>query len=329
MSWFRKIVRSGLITTDEYAEKRGILLSNYISLLLCACLLLFFILRRLVFGLMSAGADLHFLSIGLVSFMIPILLNRAHFKTLSRILLCYTSVCFIWYTYVSLMRDLNVIEQANYDSLRIYLLALSFMPYLLLDGKKPFLLIAGILPTLVSLVFFEWALSQFGVGINQRGVPTDEYALVGMRTLVAYCVMSISFFIFQSIITYNDSLNKRILSELKLKSEQIETQNEELVQSQERLNEINQHLEDLVLKKTEDIKAQNEKILRYAFFNAHHVRGPVARVLGLIQLSKLETDLNYQWFFEKVEHETKQIDDIITGIAKELDEIDQQNATQK
>ena len=93
------------------------------------------------------------------------------------------------------------------------------------------------------------------------------------------------------------------------------------------MNENNQHLEDLVLKKTEDIKAQNEKILRYAFSNAHHVRGPVARVLGLIQLSKLETDLNYQWFFEKVEHETKQIDDIITGIAKELDEIDQQNAT--
>ena len=327
MSWFRNIVRSGLRDTDEYQRKRAILLSNYISLLLCGCLLLFFIIRRFVLGQISAGTDLHFLSVGLASFIIPILLNRAHFTTLSRILLCYTTVCFVWYTYVSLMRGLKVIEQANYDSLRIYLLALSFMPYLLLDGKKPFLLIAGILPTLVSLVFFEWALSQFGVGIHQRGVPTDESALVGIRTIVAYCVMRISCFIFQAIIIHNDSLNKRMLSELKIKSELIETQNEELVQSQGRLNEINQHLEDLVLKKTEDIKSQNEKILKYAYSNAHHVRGPVARLLGLIQLSKLETDLDYRWFFEKVEHETKQIDDIITGIAKELDEIDQQNAT--
>ena len=252
-------------------------------------------------GHISAGTDLHFLSVGLVSFTIPILLNRAHFTTLSRILLCYATVCFICYTYVSLMRGLKVIEQANYDSLRIYLLALSFMPYLLLDSKKPFLLIVGILPTLVSLMFFDWALSQVGVGINQRGVPTDESALVGMRTIVAYCVMSISCFIFQSIITHNDSLNKRILSELKIKSEQIETQNEELVQSQRRLNEVNQHLEDLVIKKTEDIKSQNEKILKYAYANAHHVRGPVARLLGLIQLSKLETELDYRWFFEKVE----------------------------
>jgi len=216
---------------------------------------------------------------------------------------------------------MKVIEQANYDSLRIYLLALSFIPYLLLDSKKPLLLIAGILPTLVSLVFFEWALSQFGVGINQRGIPTDESALVGMRTIVAYGVMSISCFIFQSIITHNDSLNKQILSELKLKSAQVEIQNEELVQSQERLNEINQHLEDLVIKKT-------EKILKYAHANAHHVRGPVARLLGLIQLSKLETDLDYRWFFEKVEFSAKEIDEIIIGISKELDEMDSTNSNE-
>ena len=329
MSWFRNIVRSGLRDTDEYQRKRAILLSNYISLLLCGCLLLFFIIRRFVLGHISVGTDLHFLSVGLASFIIPILLNRTHFTTLSRILLCYTTICFIWYTYVSLMRGMKVIEQANYDSLRIYLLALSFMPYLLLDSKKPFSLIAGILPTLVSLLFFDWALSQFGVGINQRGIPTDESALVGIRTIVAYCVMSISCFIFQAIIIHNDSLNKRMLSELKLKSELIEIQNEELVQSQGRLNEINQHLEDLVLKKTEDIKSQNEKILKYAYSNAHHVRGPVARLLGLIQLSKLETDLDYRWFFEKVEFSAKEIDEIITDISKELNELDSTNSNQE
>ena len=178
-------------------------------------------------------------------------------------------------------------------------------------------------------MFFDGALSQFGVGINQRGVPTDESALVGMRTIVAYGVMSISCFIFQSIITHDDSLIKRILSELKLKSEQIETQNEELVQSQGRLNEINQHLEDLVLKKTENIKSQDETILKYAYSNAHHVRGPVARLLGLIQLSKLETDFDYSWFFEKVELSAKEIDEIITGISKELNEMDSTNSNQE
>jgi hypothetical protein len=327
MNWFRSIVRSGLLPTDEYQKKRAILLSNYISLLLCGCLLLLFIIRRFVFGHISGGVTVHFLIVGFILFLIPVVLNRLQLTTLSRMHLCFAPVCFIWYVNISLMNDVPVVEQAHYDSVRIHLLAVSFIPYLLLNEKKRYLLIFGILPTLTSLVLFDWILSQFGVGINQKGVPSQEAALIGMRTFIAYCVTSISCFIFQSIITYNDLLNERILSELKLKSEQIKSQNEELIQSKEHLNEMNRHLEDLVSKKTEAIKAQNEKILKYAHSNAHHVRGPVARLLGLIQLSKLETDLDYRWFFEKVEDSAKEVDTIIIGISKELDEIDHQNAT--
>jgi hypothetical protein len=42
----------------------------------------------------------------------------------------------------------------------------------------------------------------------------------------------------------------------------------------------------------------------------------------LIQVSRLKTDLDYPWFLEKVEYETKQVDRIVTGITRELDEID-------
>jgi len=329
MTWFRNIARSGLLHTDEYQKKRSILLSNYISLLLCGCLLLLFIIRRFVFGHISGGINVYFLAVGFILFLAPVLLNRLYLTTLSRIHLCYAPVCFIWYIYVSLMRDMSVIEQATYDSMRIYLLAVSSIPYLLLNHKRKYLLVLGILPTLMSIVLLDWALSQFGVGINQRGIPSVESDLVGIRTFIAYCIMSISCFIFQSIITYNDTLNKRILSELKSKSDEVQEQNEKLIQSQERLNEINEHLEDLVSKKTADIKAQNEKILKYAYSNAHHVRGPVARLLGLIQLSKLDTELDYPWFLEKVEYTAKEVDAIIHGISKELNEIDNQNVTTK
>lgn len=324
MGWFRNIARSGLVPTYDYQRKRAILLSNYISLLLCGCLLLLFIIRRFVFGYISGGITFQFLSIGFFLFVVPIVLNRLHFTTLSRMHLCYAPVCYIWFVYVLLMRDMPVVEQASYDSMRIHLLAVSSIPYLLLNDKK-YLLILGILPTLMSILFFDSTLAQFGVAINQKGVPNAESDLVGVRTFIAYAVMSTSCFIFQAIITYNDALNKRIRSELKSKSEQIKSQNEALLQSQERLNEINQHLEELVSKKTEDIKAQNEKILKYAHANAHHVRGPIARLLGLIQLSRLEPELDYPWFLEKVEDAAKEVDIIVTGISHELDEIDHQN----
>jgi hypothetical protein len=281
-----------------------------------------FIVRRFIFGHIPGGLNIYSFSIGFGAFISPIMFNRAGMTTLSRLILCYTPVGLIWYVGISTVLYRPVIEQAAYDSLRIFLLAFSFIPYLLLDSKKPYLLILGILPTLISLLFFDSIFSLFGLGIQQRGVPGDESLIIGARTFIAYGLISICCYIFHSIITYNDELNRRILEELKNKSEEIKAQNEELVQSQGRVNEINLHLEDLVLKKTKNIRQQHERLLKYAFANAHHVRGPVARLLGLIQLTKMKTDLDYPWFFEKVEHEANQVDEITRGIAKELDAID-------
>jgi signal transduction histidine kinase len=100
------------------------------------------------------------------------------------------------------------------------------------------------------------------------------------------------------------------------------------MENQNTLNEINLHLEELVLKKTESIKQQNQRLIKYAHSNAHHVRGPIARLLGLVQLSRLKTDLDYPWLFEKVENESTKLDEIVKNIASELDQIDQDNITE-
>jgi PAS domain S-box-containing protein len=68
----------------------------------------------------------------------------------------------------------------------------------------------------------------------------------------------------------------------------------------------------------------NKKLLKYAHLNAHEVQGPVARLLGLIEISKLTADADYPWFFEKVKKEGNDIDRILKLITKELDEIEHQ-----
>jgi signal transduction histidine kinase len=112
---------------------------------------------------------------------------------------------------------------------------------------------------------------------------------------------------------------KLINFELNEKTFKIEMQNEELVQSQEKLNALNQFLEQTVVDRTTSITKKNEQLLRYAYVNAHHVRGPVARVLGLIQLSKIDANLELPFLFDKIETETREIDSIITKINGELE----------
>jgi signal transduction histidine kinase len=218
------------------------------------------------------------------------------------------------------MRAMSTIDQSVYDGLRIFLLSVCFIPYLLFDKNRLLILILGILPTLISILFFDPLLQFTGVGYESIGYVSDDHQLMSVRTIIAYTVISISCLVFQTIISQNDKFNKKLVSELRNRTEEIEAQNEMLVESQLRLNEINQHLEELVEQKAQDIKRQNEILINYSFTNAHHVRGPVARILGLIQLSKIKTDLNYPWFFEKVEHEAIEIDKIIKRISEDLND---------
>ena len=141
---------------------------------------------------------------------------------------------------------------------------------------------------------------------------------------------AITFLILYLLVAYSagalkaryDRINRELsLShhEVKEKSNEIEAQNEELVQSQDKLSALNQFLEQAVEERTNRIVHQNEQLLKYAHVNAHHVRGPIARVLGLIQLSKIDSSLELPFLFEKIEQEALEIDSIITRINAELE----------
>jgi signal transduction histidine kinase len=309
--------RSGVSASDHYLKARGVIISNYISLILCASITLIFVIRWLLNGIIIPS-----LIAGFLLFLSPIIFNRLSWTTLSRMFLCYVPVGFLWYIFISNLRDINSIEASIYDGLRMFLLSLSFIPYLLFEKDKFLVLFVGVLPTLISIFLFEYLLTWAGVSSHQLGLVSHDYTLMQTRSIITYLIVSASCYAFLYVITQNDKLNQQLMADLKNKSEEIEVQNEELVQSQEKLNELNLHLEDLVVKKTHNIELQNEKLTKYAFSNAHHVRGPIARLLGLIQLSKLETDLDYRWYFDKMEHESNEIDKITKRIARELNSTD-------
>jgi len=75
-------------------------------------------------------------------------------------------------------------------------------------------------------------------------------------------------------------LNTRLLENQK----QIMAQAAELRSYNLKIKEINSNLEAIVEERTNEIKKQNLKLMEYAYFNAHQIRGPLARILGLINL---------------------------------------------
>jgi chromosome segregation ATPase len=96
--------------------------------------------------------------------------------------------------------------------------------------------------------------------------------------------------------------------EMELQHQQISNQYEllgetmlDLSKKQEELENLNNHLEKIVSKRTESLKEKNVKLASYAFFNSHILRAPVCRIQGLINL--IQTDDNITTNNNKVYHE--------------------------
>lgn len=107
--------------------------------------------------------------------------------------------------------------------------------------------------------------------------------------------------------------------ELAHKANEIELKNKELLKIQEDLNTLNADLEKIVDERTEKVKRQNELLMKYTFTNAHHLRAPVARLLGLASISKIDPQLDPHDIVEKMVVEATEIDTVIKKINADLE----------
>jgi tetratricopeptide (TPR) repeat protein len=95
-------------------------------------------------------------------------------------------------------------------------------------------------------------------------------------------------------------------------NEEIKEKNETLKSMNEEIQQINNNLEQTIKDRTEKILHQNEKLIKYAFINSHEIRGPLARVLGLLYLiglenSKMKEDVSFRMLYEA----TSELDTVV------------------
>jgi signal transduction histidine kinase len=86
---------------------------------------------------------------------------------------------------------------------------------------------------------------------------------------------------------------------------------------------INKDLEKLVEERARTIESKNNQIIDYANINAHKVRAPLARILGLINISMYELDEEeLKYVLDNIEDSAKELDVILKQIAETLSEKD-------
>lgn len=122
-----------------------------------------------------------------------------------------------------------------------------------------------------------------------------------------------------------NSLNKELKASyltIKEQNEEIQVQSEELREAYEEIQVINENLECTVAERTKKLKIHNDKLMKYARMNAHDVRGPIARILGLIQLFAIAEPLEHREYISMIKLSAEELDKVIHDMNKILEEED-------
>jgi hypothetical protein len=170
------------------------------------------------------------------------------------------------------------------------------------------------------------AICIFLVFSSKVGDPTVRFAMTLGETLAG----AISYSILYVLLTYTtfvlksgyDRLHVSLRSmnvELHEKAYEIEAQNEELIQIQDNLNAVNKNLEAIVTERTAKIQHQNDILIKYSFTNAHQLRGPLARLLGLAALHRLDKHSDTDFIIQHMVNEAYAIDSVVKQISIDLE----------
>ncbi len=194
------------------------------------------------------------------------------------------------------------------------ILVLGFTYSVLLKGKLMWLMHTC---TLVGLLIVFTIQAMDPQAFNKAN--ENEVMALAITYFILYALLVLSA---GTLKARYDRINRELKSmnhELAEKSIEIEAQNEQLMIRHDRTHALNKSLAQTVEERSMRIAQQNQQLLQYAYMNAHEVRGPLARALGLMQLSRIDSALELPFIFEKVEHEVNEIDGIIKRITIELE----------
>jgi PAS domain S-box-containing protein len=252
LNFVKSLIESGVKDHDNPSKRRGVIFSNYIALILCAVNLILF----LIIPQNRSWEGLTQTSIAIAIFSFPIILNRISLIDLSRLYLCWVPPLIISWYIISRMNEMTVVPVSVYGGLRIYLLAVSCIPYLLLERSRLPLFLLGILPSFLLVIFCDNLLDFLGVGFEAKGAEDIQYAYTSLRSIIAYVLIGGCCFALRFVVDRTDSLNQQLISELEQKNKIIK-QNAE-----SELSRLNQQLQksideltkrEVVLKRSQEI----------------------------------------------------------------------------
>jgi PAS domain S-box-containing protein len=244
MGFFKTLIESGVSYCNSKSERRNVLLSNYISVVISIAPIIL-LSARFITGTFEMSNSIYLIALCCVVFALPLLFNHFGFVLFSRLLLSWApNLCVVAVVVYGLQNGGNH-EISNFVGVQFFLLGFSCIPFLLFDVRNPKLLIAGLIGSLFPLVFFDYILDWFHVAYWHFDLTDSSYKLNKVRIFISLGIIGFGFYFLKRISEKNEDLNEKLIKELEEKNDFIKKQaanevhqlNDQLITNLEQLSE--------------------------------------------------------------------------------------------
>jgi len=199
-----------------------------------------------------------------------------------------------------------------------------------IHGLVPFILCAYFgfiiattngLPKLISLGLYIIALiimlyfpMVFGPlktdNLNLDSKPIDYFVIALVITFFTIYLKDKYLFYRKQIALRNDQLQRVALK--------LVNQNVELHKQREEIKSINENLEGLIIEHTKGIEIKNKELSEYAYINAHLVRAPLSRIMGLATLMESDPNSYNPQEIQRIKALANEMDNVVRKINEVL-----------
>lgn len=353
MTLLQLLVKSGVHFAKSPVERRSILLSNVVSLILFGLGTILSITYYMWYGMNFVTAAIPALTIFCLS---PLIFNYFNLSRFSRILL--TLFVPVMATALSIYAKklyYSQQEELDYFTFRFIVLACCVFPAVFFSFREKWLLIITSLLGLSILMLHDPLHTMFGVPYQKDVLKESNYSFTNIVILITYFIMMSAVFFLKWISEKSEENAEELIQQLHSsnvqlieKNKEIEAYNLEVSAQSENLNLSQQKLlqaydlieqqknllvhqnknlsselldinKNLTETNTELIKHNNE-LRQFSYTVSHNLRGPVASLLGLVSLfdvSKLD-DENSE-IYGHIKSSVNKLDEIISDLSKIID----------
>lgn len=199
-----------------------------------------------------------------------------------------------------------------------------------IQGLVPFILCAYFgfiiattngLPKLISLGLYIIALIimlyfplVFGPlktdNLNLDSKPIDYFVIALVITFFTIYLKNKYLFYRKQIAVRNEQLQRVALK--------LVDQNEELQKQREEIQAINENLESMIVEHTKGIEIKNKELSEYAYINAHLVRAPLSRIMGLATLMESDSNTYNPQEIQRIKALANEMDSVVRKINEVL-----------